>query len=124
MKKLDWDKLREKLKATDKGILSRVVGSVDGWTIFDPKQFTELGLDPEIVEAFTKNHKSGSHPKEQISVEGKGVVSSLKGVYGLELLQWIADVFGVSSWKMGRGFRAQHLQEQLVGCGFKDKEGS
>ncbi len=38
----------------------------------------------------------------------------LTGINGLELLEFIAGVFDVSSWKMSRGSRAAHLEEQLV----------
>jgi hypothetical protein len=113
MAKVDYEKLRNEVKTMDKEVLKKVVTSVDGHTIYDPKKFTEAGLSKNLVSAFTRVHESGSHPKEQITSQGK-VVDSLGGVYGLQLLEFIAGCFDVSSWKMGRGSRADHLSEQLV----------
>ena len=112
MKKVNWEQLREKVKATDGAVLKAVIRKIDGHTIYDPKAFLDEGLDPAIVAAFTKTQKSGNHPKEQIYV-GNTVVAALKGVYGLDLLEFIARTFNVESWKLGRGSRAQHLAEQL-----------
>jgi len=107
-----WEKLRKLVKDTDKEILRQVV-SVDGHTIYDPQKFLDLGLDKVIVEAFTKKLRSGDTPKEVI-YQGDREVASVTGVYGLELLEFIARVFDVDSWKMGRGSRAAHLTEQLM----------
>ncbi len=111
---MKWDKLREKVNATDKAVLTKVIQSIDGHTIYDPKQFTELGLDGDIVAAFTKTLRSGNTPKETIFDDDGRKVASLKGVYGLDLLEFIAGTFGAESWKMGRGSRAAHLTEQIL----------
>lgn len=118
MAEVNWEALRDKVKATDKGILAKVVNSVDGHTIYDPKHFTEAGLDTEIVAAFTKTLRSGSSPKETIFGKDGRAVASMKGVYGLDLLEFIARTFGVNSWKLGRGSRACHLAEQLIANNF------
>lgn len=109
--KTNWEDLRAKLKATDKEVLKKVI-LVDGHTIYDPKQFTEKGLDPEIVEAFTENMASGQG-KEAIFDNDGNLVKSMKGVHGLRVVEFVASCFDVTSWKMGRGSRAQHLIEQL-----------
>ncbi len=41
-------------------------------------------------------------------------VEAMLGVYGMDLLEFIAGVFDVTSWKLGRGSRQQHLTEQLL----------
>ena len=112
MSKKNYEALKEKVKSTSKDVLRQVVNSVDGHTIYAPKKFTDLGLDPEIVEAYTRVHESGNHPKEMISA-GNTVLPSLQGVYSLNLLQFIAGAYGVDSNKLGRGSRATDLAEQL-----------
>lgn len=110
--KMNWEKIRATVKATDKAVLREAI-KVDGHTIYDPAKFTDAGLDKSVVTAFTKKLQSGANYKEQIHVDGK-VVESLTGVHGLDVLEFIASVFDVSSWKMGRGSRAEHLCEQLL----------
>lgn len=110
--KTNWEKIREMVKNTDKAVLQEVI-KVDGHTIYKPEKFLNAGLNADVVTAFTKYHQSGEHPKEQIHV-GNKVVEALSGVYGLDVLEFVASVFDVSSWKMGRGSRAAHLAEQLV----------
>lgn len=110
--KTNWEKVRATVKATDKEVLKKAI-MVDGHTIYEPRKFLDAGLDASIVKAFTKIHESGSHPKEQISTDA-GPVNALEGVYGLDVLEFIAGVFDVSSWKMGRGSKAGHLVEQLL----------
>ena len=119
--KFDWDALREIVKNTDKQLLGNVCRSIDGHTIYDPKKFTEVGLDKNLVVAFTKVLCSGTG-KEQIYDSSGEAIEGLVGVYGLELLEFIARTFGVESWKMGRGSRAAHLNELLVECNFTPKE--
>lgn len=111
MTKKQWEAVRKKLDQTPKDVLKKAI-RVDGHTIYDPKKFLDAGLDPAVVTAFTKEIRSGSEPKSQISVDGK-VVPSVTGVYGLDLLEYIARCFDVTSHKMGRGSRAGDLIEQL-----------
>lgn len=112
MAKVNWEKIRATVMATDKAVLREAI-KVDGHTIYKPEKFLDAGLDATVVTAFTKYHQSGEHPKEQIHV-GNKAVEALAGVYGLEVLEFIAGVFDVESWKMGRGSRAEHLCEQLM----------
>jgi len=115
--KNNWAKIRELVLNTDKTILTKAI-MVDGHTIYKPEKFTETGLDPTIVAAFTKTLKSGNHPKEMIEDTQGNYAAEMNGVYGLEILEFIANVFNVTSWKMGRGSRAQHLIEQLTETNF------
>lgn len=108
----NWEELREKVKKTDKEVLKKAI-QVDGHTIYEAKKFTDAGLDPAIVAAFSETTKSGKHPKEQLFDNAGMPVKSVTGVYGLPLLQFIAGCFEVTTWKMGRGSAAQHLIEQL-----------
>lgn len=114
MAKVNWEKIRATVKATDKAVLREAI-KVDGHTIYEPEKFLDAGLDAIVVTAFTKKLRSGDSPKERIHEWETGeVLESLTGVYGLEVLEFIAGVFDVSSWKMGRGSRAEHLCEQLL----------
>lgn len=113
MAKVNWEKVRETVKNTDKAVLREVI-KVDGHTIYDPSKFLDAGLDETVVKAFTKYHQSGDHPKEQIWAKGGKQVEALAGVYGLDVIEFVASVFDVTSWKMGRGSRADHLAEQLL----------
>lgn len=112
MAKINWEQLREIVKNTSKDVLKKAV-MVDGHTIYTPEKFLEAGLDASIINVFTKKLRSGNHPKETLYVDGQQV-QSLTGVYGLELLEFIASCFEIDSWKMGRGSRAAHLAEQLT----------
>ena len=120
--KFDWERIREIVKNTDKAVLTKVINSVDGHGIYAPSLFTEAGLDVAVVNAFTKKLHSGNTPKETIFDNDNNAVESMTGVYGLDLLEFIADQFGVSSWKMGRGSRAAHLTEQLTAIFNPQKE--
>lgn len=86
----------------------------DGHTIFDPKAFLEEEIPKEIVDRFTVVHKSGDTPKSKIFGD-HGVYESLRGVYGLDMLQGIAEQLNLSGWGhlTGRGFRARRVTEVL-----------
>ncbi len=109
----DWAKLRQRVKDTDTKVLQDVIRGLEGHKLYAPERFLEAGLDAEIVEAFTEVHESGLDLKEQLFVDGVPV-NQLREVYGLQLLEFIASVFDVSSWKMGRCSRAFDLAEQLM----------
>jgi hypothetical protein len=108
----NWEQIREKVQKTDKEVLKKAI-MVDGHTIYDAKKFTDAGLDAEVVEAFVENMASGQG-KEAIFDNDGNLVKSMKGVHGLRVVEFVASCFDVTSWKMGRGSRASHLQEQLV----------
>ncbi len=111
----DWQNLRQIIKDTDKGVLRKVINACDDHTIFDQTLFTDYGLDSSVVNAFTETIKSGKTPKEQITDLKTGeIVKSMKGVYGFRLLEFIAETFGVVTWMMGRGPRADDLKQQLM----------
>ena len=113
MTRPDYQKLVALIRQTDPQIILRVAGRCDGHTIFKPEAFTDLGLAPEIVEAFTHTHKSDGSPKGSIFVGGQAV-QSLKGVYGLDLLEFLAQALDVKyRGCLGRGFQAAAIQQAL-----------
>jgi hypothetical protein len=113
MPKTNWKKVAELVKSTPVDALKKAI-DVDGHSIYDPSKFIEAGLDPVVVEAFTEVQKSDGTPKGTIFSRDWEILPTLKGVYGLNLLEFIAQQFGVTSDKMGRGFRAADLQKQLL----------
>jgi len=110
--KVDYAKIRETVQKTDKEVLKKAI-MVDGHTIYDAKKFTDAGLDAEVVAAFTEEMSSGQG-KEAIYDNDGNLVKSIKGVHGLRVVEFVASCFDVTSWKMGRGSRVEHLREQLV----------
>ena len=108
----NWEKLRETVQKTDKEVLKKAI-MVDGHTIYDAKKFTDAGLDAEVVAAFTEEMASGQG-KQAIYDNDGNLVKNIKGVHGLRVVEFVASYFDVTSWKMGRGSRVEHLREQLV----------
>ena len=85
----------------------------DGHTIFKPQAFLNAGLPDEIVDHFTRRHNSGSLPKTTIYVAGRPV-EELTGVYGLDLLRFLAYSLDVEyASALGRGTEARHIKAAL-----------
>jgi hypothetical protein len=97
----------------DAGAILRAASICDGHTIFKPEAFTEAGLPAEVVTHMTTTYRSDGTPKGTISVHGKPV-KELSGVYGLDLLRFLADALGVKYARaMGRGSEAGNIQVAL-----------
>ena len=86
----------------------------DGHCILDPQAFLSVGLPAEVVAHLTRRHKSDlSDPKATLIVDGEAV-KELSGVYGLELLQFLATALGVGFTRaLGRGREACNIQAAL-----------
>ena len=86
----------------------------DGHCILDPQAFITAGLPVEVVSHLTRSHKSDlSDPKATLIVDGEPV-KELSGVYGLELLQFLATALGVGYMRaLGRGREAGNIQAAL-----------
>lgn len=85
----------------------------DGWTIWDPSLFTDMGFD--ISDLPVREYKSDTRdPKSTITKNGK-VVKRLTGVYGLSLLRKLAMAVGASTdtGMMGRGSEARALTTNI-----------
>ena len=94
-------------------VILRAAARCDGHTIFKPEAFTDAGLPAEVTQLFTRTYKSDGSPKGTIFVKGQPV-KTLAGVYGLDLLRFIASALGVEYRQaMGRGFEAQNIQIAL-----------
>lgn len=89
-------------------VIRKVVEQIggDGWTIYSPASFLEVGVPANLVKLHTRKHRSGATPKSRI-VTSMGPVKSLEGVYGLEVTDKIVYDLGLNVRSfMGRGFQA------------------
>lgn len=85
----------------------------DGHTIYGGEFLTNNNVPTSIMRAFGEEIESDtSSPRTTIYRDGIPV-KSMKGVYGLRVLWSLADHYKITSSKMGRGFQAQDLTEQL-----------
>ena len=107
--------INQLIRETPKEILLAVIERCDdGYGIFDPRAFLDLGLPPKIVADVFELHESDhSSPKSTISTPEGYPVEALQGVHGLALLQLIAGAFDIHSPFMGRGRSARFYQEEL-----------
>ena len=86
----------------------------DGHCILDPQAFLSAGLPAEIVAHVTRCHKSDfSDPKATLVANGEAV-EEITGVYGLDLLHFLATALGVTYMRaFGRGREARNIQAAL-----------
>lgn len=103
-------------KYTTKKHISDVLEFIDndGHTIFNPSAFKDVAPE-ELIDGFTDTFESvtGNH-KETIYKDGQPV-DAVEGVWGLEVVQWIASQLDQSSPCSGRGFKCRHLTELING---------
>jgi hypothetical protein len=89
----------------------------DGHTLFAPEHYAPHFTAEELYEAgLIRNHRSDGSPKGSIYANDGSVVESVKAVYNLDFLYWLA--YGVSDdvkvTAMGRGSQAQQLVDCIV----------
>lgn len=116
------EKVRENARVLVRGAdpvaLLKATAACDGHTIFDGAGLAkDCGLHVGILAAVERVHVSGSHPKDRIGVPGTpgAMYEQLRGVYGLELLMFIADALEIKypTHFIGRGFQAQAIQREI-----------
>lgn len=113
MTKKQYARLVELVKATPPDVILKAAARCDGHSILNPEAFTDVGLPHDVVEHLTTRYKSDGTPKGTIFVGGQPV-KELTGVYGLDVLTFIAGALGVEyEDKIGRGFCAQSTQQAL-----------
>ncbi len=109
MKHKDYKKLIEQVRSLPGETILAAANRCDGHTIFKPEAFLDAGLPKDVVEHLTRTHGSDGSPKGTIFVKGEPV-KELAGVYGLDMLRFLADALGVKyTPAMGRGFEAQNI---------------
>jgi hypothetical protein len=108
-----YQKLVDQVRALPGETILTAAFRCDGHTIFKPEAFIDAGLPREVVDHLTRNHGSDGSPKGTIFVRGEPV-KELSGVYGLDMLRFLANALGVEYRNaMGRGFEAQNIQSAL-----------
>jgi hypothetical protein len=113
MRKGSFQKLGDHVRALPGEPILAAASRCDGHTIFAPEAFLADGLPREIVDHVTRSHGSDGSPKGTIFVEGQPV-KELAGVYGLDLLKFLASALAVPyERKLGRGSQAQAIQSAL-----------
>lgn len=99
-----------KARGTDDDV---IIG--DGHSIYAPERYSNIGISDEYIPV--RLHKSDSqHPRTTLT-RTDGTQGDIEGVYHLEFLQLVANTIGAnqseSSSKMGRGFRAHALCDEI-----------
>lgn len=113
MKKPEYQKIIEQVRALPGELILKAAYRCDGHTIFKPDAFLDDGLPQAVVEYVTRRYESDGSPKGTIYVQGRSV-EQLTGVYGLDLLRFLASALGVKYRSaLGRGFEAQNIQVAL-----------
>ena len=110
MRKNQFTGLAERVRKCDPSAVLRAADRFDGQSVFNAKAFLEDGLPQEVVDYVSRTHGSDGTPKGTIFADGKPV-PVLCGVYGLDLLQFLAAALDVDyPSAFGRGFQARHIQ--------------
>ncbi len=106
-------KLIHAVRDCDGAVLLKAAGLCDGHCILAPQALLDVGLPAAVVEHVTRTYKSDGSPKGTIFVSGQPV-AELRGVYGLDLLRFLAEALDVKYRSaIGRGFEAQNIQLAL-----------
>lgn len=103
--------VRQWIEQDPAGVLEtvKVIGG-DGWTIFDPQAFPKM---PDTIKAlYEHSHASGDRIKEQIT-RSDGSTGDVTGIYGLDVIEGVADALDCDSSKQGRGSRARDLVSKI-----------
>lgn len=114
MKKASLRQLYALVRGCGAEAILRAAALCDGHCILDPQALIQAGLPPEVVAHVTVAYKSDFRdPKSTLYVAGVPV-EQLTGVYGLNLLMFLAAALHVPYRPcMGRGFQAQAIRDAL-----------
>ena len=105
------------LEDISKDVVLKIANYIDGdgWTIFDPMSFVDIGMTQEQIAPFCRNHESNRKvPKETIfGVDGK-ILDKCLGVHGLDLVYTLAIALSLPrSSKSGRGSMCREICGEL-----------
>jgi hypothetical protein len=86
----------------------------DGWTIWAPSKFTDMGFTLKDLPVHTHKSDTSNH-KSTIFKDGK-VVKKLEGVYNLTFLRRLAGAVGANTdtGMFGRGSDARVLTTRIL----------
>jgi hypothetical protein len=104
----------KQIEITPQGVAWLKENGWDGHTIWKTVPFRDLGLDADDEKRLTRTFKSD--PKSSIFKDGEAV-PKVTGVYGLSVVQRVADKLGVGdagNMFFGRGRRARALTEAIL----------
>jgi len=106
--------ITQQVRELDGAVILKAAALCDGHGIVDPAAFHAVGLPDPIVRQLTVKHESDLRdPKATIYRDGQPV-GSVEGVYGLDMLRFLAGSLGVTYRScLGRGFQAQAIREAL-----------
>jgi len=107
---ITWDEVQKAIRKLKPEVILAAARICDGHTIFNQKCFLDAGLPPAVVSFYTERQESdpSGHPKGQIFSNEGYHLASLRGIYGLRLIQGLCRALGVEyESKLGRGFQAQ-----------------
>jgi len=85
----------------------------DGHSIYGSEFLIKNNIPTSIMLAFGEEIKSDLSSPSTTIYRNNVPVESMRGVYGLRVLWSLASHYKITSSKMGRGFQAQDLTEQL-----------
>jgi hypothetical protein len=85
----------------------------DGHGIYVEKKLADVEAPEEVLQHFVKVFASEPYPKTIITNNDGHVVSHMTGVYGLDIIQAIANSMSIHSEKMGRGYAARDLTKKI-----------
>lgn len=109
----DYRKLIADVKALPPETVLAAADLCDGHTVFKPEAFLTAGLPAPVVTHLTRTYRSDGSPKGTLFVNGEPV-AELAGVYGLDLLRFLAGALDVEYARaLGRGFEARNIQDAL-----------
>jgi len=90
----------------------------DGWTIFAPSAYTDLGFSLDELKPIIKEHESNrADYKETIFDSKGGVMDKCEGIYNLDFLYWFArklDIDTAVASFFGRGSNARALSAAIL----------
>lgn len=114
MKQRQDQRLVELIRTCGPEVIIQAAILCDGHCIFDPQAFLDAGLPAPVVAHLTRTYTSDpSSPKGTLFVDGQPV-QDLTGVYGLDLLRFLAGALGVDYARaFGRGTEARNIQAAL-----------
>ena len=113
MSKNRFTHISELVSQCDPAAILRAAELCDGHTVFKPDAFLDAGLPGEVVEHCTRTYRSDGTPKGTVFVNGQPV-AELRGVYGLDLLKFLAAALNVDyPSALGRGFQARAIRAAL-----------
>jgi hypothetical protein len=103
----------------DHQTIRKVLGDLDGWSIYNPEEMISQGVPAEIVLPHVEVHKSNPSRYTQSIFDDSGkLLDQVRGIHGLDLLYAIAENLGAdtreANGRSGRGSRGEALKVAIL----------